>query len=320
MHLFEIGTVEITPGAAEALAAAASDPACLLDRHIRGDWGDIDDGDRADNEFALQHPQAIYGLFSRYALNEATAVLVITAADRSCTRVLLPAEEQVREVSVAEGYAVWAEGYDRDHNPLIAAEDPLADALLAPLPIASALDIATGTGRYALRLARRGVAVTAIDQSVAMLAVARASARSERLDIDFQLASIGEPLPFASGSFDLVSCALALCHVPGLHAAVAEFARVARPGGHLLITDFHPDVVADGWRTTYERPGTAYLLPNVSHSRAGYIDAVARTGCELVQTIDIKLRDCPPGYFTPTMIRDVGDRNFGLIMLARKPG
>lgn len=318
MHLFEIGTVDITPAAAEALAAVAIDPASLLERHRRGDWGEVDQEDRDDNEYALQHPQAIYALFSNYPLNESTTVQVITAADRSCTRVMLPAEEQVREVSTAEGYAVWSEGYDRDHNPLIAAEDPLVDALLAPLPIATALDIATGTGRYALRLARRGVAVTAIDQSVEMLAVARETARSAGLDIAFREATIGEPLPFEADSFDLVLCALALCHVPDLYGAVAEFSRVVRPGGYLLITDFHPDVVAEGWRTAYARPGITYHLPNVSHTRAGYVDAVLQTGCTLLQTIDIKLRECPQGYFSPTMIKNVGDKNFGLIMLAQK--
>lgn len=320
MHLFDIGTVDITPAATEALAAAALDPATLLDRHRRGDWGDVEESDRQENEFALQHPRAIYALFSHYVLSEDTSVEVITAADRSCTRVLLRAEDQEREVSTAEGYAVWAEGYDRDHNPLIAAEDPLVDALLEPLPIKTALDIATGTGRYALRLARQGVAVTAIDQSVEMLAVARETARIEELPITFQEASIGEPLPFGPGSFDLVLCALALCHIPDLHGAVAEFARMVRPGGYLLITDFHPDVVAEGWRTVYTRPGITYLLPNVSHTRDGYIDAITRTGCDLLQTLDIRVRDCPEGYFAPRMIEHVGEKNFGLIILAQKPG
>ena len=319
MGLFNLGDVDITPAATAALAAVGANAADFLDRHQHGDWGEMDQGNREENEFALAHPQAIYAIASLYKLDDGAEVLIITAADRSCTRMLLPSEEQVREVSTQEGYAVWAAGYDRESNPLIAAEEPLVDTLLAELSIASALDVCTGTGRYALKLARRGAAVAAIDQSEEMLAVARHAAQSEGLAIDLAQGSIENGLPYASGEFDLVTCALALCHVPNLGGAVAEMSRVLRPGGHLLITDFHPDVVAEGWRTTYERPGIAYLLPNVTHTRAGYVDAVTRTGCRLVRTIDIPVRDVPEGHFSAAMLRNVGDKPFGLIMLAQKP-
>jgi SAM-dependent methyltransferase len=319
MKLFELGTVETTPAATDALAAAGVDPAHLLQRHQAGDWGDVEERDRQENEFALRYPQAVYALGSLYSLREDTQILIVTAPDRSCTRVMLPEEEQVLEVSAREGYAVWAAGYDTDHNPLIAAEDPLVDAIFDRLPLASALDVATGTGRYALRLARRGVAVAALDQSTAMLAVARERARAEELSIAFHEGVIGEPLPFAADTFDLVINALALCHVPDINGAVAEFARVARPGGHLLITDFHPDVVAEGWRTVYALPGTVYLLPNISHTRAGYLNAVEEAGCRILEVIDIRVRDCLEGYFSPDMLAAAGDKNFGLILLAQKP-
>lgn len=319
MHLFEIGTLEITPGATATFAAVNVDPSTLVDRHRRGDWGDMEEEARRDNEFALRNPQSFFGLLSKYTLTDGAEVLVITAADRSATRVLLPAEEEVREVSALEGYAVWAARYDHEPNPLIAAEEPVVDTLLEALPIASVLDVATGTGRYALKLARRGAIVTAIDQSTEMLAVAREAARAAGLAIDFHEGSLGEGLPFATEQFDLVVCALALCHVPDLVGAVAEFGRVLRPGGHLLITDFHPDVVAEGWRTTIERPGIAYLLENFSHTRAGYVAAVEGVGCRLLQAIDIPLRDVPAGYFPPWMVHDLGDKPFGLVLLARKP-
>src|SRR3954469_9134228 len=73
-----------------------------------------------------------------------------------------------------DGYDRWAATYDTDGNPLIALEEPHVDALLGDVRGLCVLDVGCGTGRHALRLARAGAAVTAIDFSEAMLAQARA--------------------------------------------------------------------------------------------------------------------------------------------------
>ena len=72
---------------------------------------------------------------------------------------------EVREVSVQEGYALWAASYDQEANGLIALEQRQVERLLAPIPFTAVLDVGTGTGRHALQFARRGARVTALDQS-----------------------------------------------------------------------------------------------------------------------------------------------------------
>jgi len=127
---------------------------------------------------------------------------------------------------------------------LILTEEPRVKAVLASLtPTSRALDVATGTGRWALYLAERGVSVTGIDESPEMVAVAQQKARAANLPIMFIQGAIEDGLAFPSDCFDLVVCALAPCHMLDLQAAVAECSRVLRPGGHLLITDFHPQAV-----------------------------------------------------------------------------
>jgi malonyl-CoA O-methyltransferase len=69
-------------------------------------------------------------------------------------------------------------------------------------------------------------------------------------------------LPVATGCSDLVVCALTLAHVRDQSAALTEFARVLAPGGTLLISDFHPDAAARGWRRTFRRDGVVYELEN----------------------------------------------------------
>src|SRR5690348_13050963 len=63
-------------------------------------------------------------------------------------------------------------------------------------------------------------------------------ARRRLPDVEFREGTL-DRLPLAGGTVDLVVCALALCHLPDLPPAFAEFARVLRPGGHLVVSDAH---------------------------------------------------------------------------------
>ena len=97
-----------------------------------------------------------------------------------------------------------------------------------------ALDASCGTGNYALALARRGAQVTAVDASAPMLALAQEKARREGLTLNLTQASL-ERLPFRPGSFELVTCILALEFVADPAGAVAELARVQSQGGRLVV-------------------------------------------------------------------------------------
>src|SRR5256885_1067329 len=102
------------------------------------------------------------------------------------------------DVSTRDGYAIWSSTYDSEKNALIVVEEPSVAELIDSLSITNALDVGAGTGRHTLMLARRGIHVTAVDQSPEMLAIAQQKAQQEDLAIDFHLASLTDGLPFAS--------------------------------------------------------------------------------------------------------------------------
>ena len=324
MRRFRMGTLEVSPSAQAALERYGLCANLFFDRHARGDWGEkegqADEAIHRENEWAATQDACLPPIRSRYRLPDGTSVLVFTAMDRSRTRLLLATEYEVREVSALEGYAAWAGLYDAVRNPLIEAEQPSVDALLARLaPFRTAVDVGTGTGRHALQLARMGAQVTGFDASPEMLSVARERAQAEALTtVRFVPAALGDtPLPATSASVDLVLCALTLCHLPDLRKAVAECARLLRPGGHLILTDFHPAAVAFGWRTAFPTPATNYLLPNMPHSRVAYLDAVQAAGCTLIESSDLSLDGKPYGDLSEEAIRARGEPPFCLILLAQ---
>ena len=86
---FSPGTVVATPGALEAFRVSGDDPFAYLVRHIGGNWGDVDEHDRKENELSLRHGLR---LLSVYTLSTGIKFWVITEADRSVTTFLLPSE------------------------------------------------------------------------------------------------------------------------------------------------------------------------------------------------------------------------------------
>src|SRR5262245_10037599 len=113
--LFPIGTVEVTPRAAAALAAVSEGVALYLARHQSGDWGE-DADDRAFSDFALREGHQIT---SNYTLPDGANLFIMTAVDRASTCVLLADEFEVREVDIQTGYAIWSSSYNIEKNPLI---------------------------------------------------------------------------------------------------------------------------------------------------------------------------------------------------------
>lgn len=88
--LFSLGQVVATPGVLAALEKAGQTPLEFLARHVRGDWGELSEEDRKENQFSLQHG---FRLLSSYRTDaDDTKLWVITEADRTVTTILLPEE------------------------------------------------------------------------------------------------------------------------------------------------------------------------------------------------------------------------------------
>lgn len=86
---FSPGSVVATPGVLDAFRASGDDPLAYLVRHTAGDWGELDEHDRKENELSLEQG---WRLLSAYTLSNGVRFWIITEADRSSTTFLLPDE------------------------------------------------------------------------------------------------------------------------------------------------------------------------------------------------------------------------------------
>lgn len=128
-------------------------------------------------------------------------------------------------------------------------------ALADPQPGWRALDIATGGGHTALRIAPRVRSLIAADLALPMLKAARAHAAAQGIaGIDY-VAADAEALPFPDAAFDLITCRIAPHHFPNAFAFMRECARALKPGGRLVIQDHvNPDErAAAAWLDSFER-------------------------------------------------------------------
>ncbi len=86
---FALGQTVMTSGVAAAFEEAHEQPFGYIRRHSIGDWGELDEHDRQENEFSLTRNLR---LLSAYTLSSGTRIWIITEADRSATTILLPEE------------------------------------------------------------------------------------------------------------------------------------------------------------------------------------------------------------------------------------
>ncbi|MFC0626196.1 class I SAM-dependent methyltransferase [Kribbella deserti] len=193
----------------------------------------------------------------------------------------------VAQVDPPEGYRIWSQTYDGP-NSLFDIDEVILGEILDELPVGVALDAACGTGRISALLADRGHQVRGVDSSPDMLERARIRVPQG----EFQLGEL-QALPVPDEAVDLVACSLALTHTSALQPAIAEFARVLRPGGHLVISDMHPEGVARGFvpnvRRADGRPGR---IASYRHPIGSYLRAALSAGLEL--------RRCEEPRFPPS--------------------
>ncbi len=154
---------------------------------------------------------------------------------------------------------------------------------LARAAEATAIDVACGPGTFARPLAVRVGRAIGVDLTPAMIEKARAeAARDAIVNIEFVCSDV-YAMPFAAGAGDIVSCGYAFHHMTDPARALAEMARVARPGGRVAIIDIivpEPFDPAPQTAIERERDSSHTNTLTVARFRALFRDAGLRVRSE----------------------------------------
>ncbi|MFI5781965.1 class I SAM-dependent methyltransferase [Nocardia sp. NPDC051570] len=155
---------------------------------------------------------------------------------------------------------VWSETTDDGPFNGLLERPALRGLVPRPLGGKAVLDAGCGSGAQCEWLLDEGAQVTGIDLSPAMIdrAAERCDGRGR-----FQVADLAGPLPFAAGSFDGITCSLALHYLRDWSTPLSSFASLLRPDGWVVLSLDHPfgpplptqqggyfdiELVSDTWR------------------------------------------------------------------------
>ena len=216
--------------------------------------------------------------------------------------------------STLEAYERWAPLYPPvAHNPLMRAEQRAMLEVLPNVEGRRVLDLACGSGRYSNLLREANAAqIVALDLCVPMLEQVAAASRVR--------ASMMQ-LPFQSAVFDAVISGLAVGHATDIHQWMSEVARVLRPAGSLVYSDFHSAAIRAGMTRSFkDAADVTWTVPHQVYDLSCQQDTMAAAGLT-VQAVrelrmGIELNEVFPG--SERVYRDWHGVPVVLIVRARK--
>ncbi len=179
---------------------------------------------------------------------------------------------------------------------MLALDGQLFGELLSSVSVEGrvVVDVGCGTGRHwRTLLARDPARLAGYDVSPGMLSILRKKypAAETCLLHGHVLAGLG------AASCDLLISTLTMAHIPDLPAALTEWNRVLKPGGDLLITDYHPTALAKGGQRTFREGDQVIAVLNHLYPLPRVLAITGQLGLTELSITEKKIDDSMRPYY-----------------------
>jgi len=172
------------------------------------------------------------------------------------------------EKGSAEAYDLWSANYDNQPgNLMIDLDERLFGSMLDKAAISKKklADIGCGSGRHWTKIFNQNPkSLTGFDVSEGMLNKLREKfpqAKVQRITDD-----LFSDVPDAA--FDVIVSTLTVAHIEDIEAAMQAWSRILKPDAEIMITDFHPRILAHGGQRTFKHRYKKLCSPRLQHHRA----------------------------------------------------
>jgi ubiquinone/menaquinone biosynthesis C-methylase UbiE len=173
---------------------------------------------------------------------------------------------KTRDTSPEQAYDLWAKAYDSQPDNLMLALDELvfAELLQQTTPEGKlVVDVGCGTGRHWKKIYdRHPEKLIGYDVSEGMLGMLAAKFPAS---VTFKLTG-NKLAELADHSVDLVISTLTIAHIKNADEALQEWNRILKPGGLVIITDYHPTALQRGGKRTFKHDEKTISIVNHVHS------------------------------------------------------
>jgi malonyl-CoA O-methyltransferase len=197
---------------------------------------------------------------------------------------------KVQTLTPFEGYNLWAKSYHQEANPIKSLSDDYILASISNIRDLAVLDAGCGTGKICVAAEQRSAAIIhGIDLSPAMIEQSRKNCPKGSFQCaDLSKLNIDEPL------YDVVVCGLVLGHIDELRKPLTTLIRSLKPGGRIILTDFHPyQSLSDAKRTFKDEKGKTYEVSHTCHMLGEYFEILRNKNVDIIDVKEPLYKNAP---------------------------
>ena len=214
----------------------------------------------------------------------------------------------VLEKDAVEAYDVWSFSYDNQPgNLMLDLDEKIFGDLIKNIDIQNKVvaDIGCGTGRHWLKIYEgKPKLVIGFDVSAGMLNQLIQKFPSA----DVQLTTNNRLNTVSDSFLDCLITTLTIAHINNLEEAVSSWSRVLKNGGDLILTDFHPAMLARGGKRSFSHDGITLSVVNYVHPLEKVKKLFSQYGFAVVKQIEKEVNEEVRSYYKMQNALQIYDR------------